>query len=89
MYLNSTEWFQVGKLKKPRVFHSSIYWNEAVYVIGGYNDNNVDNFENTKMEIWNITDSPDRFKTKEIWPELFYWSKPHLFIVPDSFFTDN
>ena len=79
-------WFTFGKLNKPRMYHNSIYWNGAVYVIGGewYGFNH-----NTKMEIWNIIDSPDQFKTKENWPELFKWYFPHLFIVPDSFFPDH
>ena len=44
---------------------------------------------NSKMEIWNIKDSPDQFKTEENWPQLYNWYKPHLFIVPDSFFPDH
>ena len=43
----------------------------------------------TKIEIWNIKDSPDQFKSKENWPELFDWKRPHLFIVPDTFFPDH
>ena len=82
-------WFPFGKLNNPRGNHNSIYWNGAVYVIGGEYDDIVDNSRNTKMEIWNIKDSPDRFKTKENWPELFDWDDPHLFIVPDSFFPDH
>ena len=42
----------------------------------------------TKMKILNITESPDKFETKENWPELFDWNYPHLFIVSDSFFPD-
>ena len=38
--------------------HNSIYWNGAVYVIGGSRDK-------TKIEIWNIKNSPDEFKTKK------------------------
>ena len=68
------------------MYHNSIYWNGAVYVIGGiYNWDD----RNTKIEIWNIKESPDKFKTKENWPELFGWAFPHLFIVPDSFFPDH
>ena len=74
-------WVHFGRLNKPRVDHNSIYWNGAVYVIGGY--------LKTKMEIWNIKDSPDEFKTNENWPELLHWELPHLFIVPDSFFPDH
>ena len=63
------------------MYHNSIYWNGAVYVIGGiYNWDD----KNTKIEIWNVKDSPDKFKTKENWPELFGWTHPHLFIVPGS-----
>ena len=79
-------WFPFGKLNKPRTDHNSIYWNGAVYVIGG---NYYWDDAKTKMEIWNIQDSPDQFKTKENWPELFEWDRPHLFIVPDSFFPDH
>ena len=43
----------------------------------------------TKMEIWNIEDSPNEFQTTENWPELDDWMNPHLFIVPDSFFPDH
>ena len=78
-------WFPFGQLNKRRYNHNSIYWNGAVYVIGG----EYDSGENTKMEIWNIKDSPDQFKTKENWPELLDWRKPHLFIVSDSFFPDH
>ena len=78
-------WFPFGQLNKPRHNHNSIYWNEAVYVIGGddYND------DTTKIEIWNIKNSSEQFKTKENWPELYNWFYPHLFIVPDSFFPDH
>ena len=66
-----------------------------MYVIGGlydlyhYNDRLKLWKIQTKMEIWNIKDSPDQFKTKENWPELFKWNFPHLFIVPDSLFPDH
>ena len=78
-------WFSFGKLNKRRGSHNSIYWNGAVYVIGGEYDAD-DN--KTKIEIWNIKDSQDKFITTENWPELFSWFYPHLFIVPDSFFPD-
>jgi len=90
-------WFAFGKLNKPRYDHSSIYWNGAVYVIGGtYNDDsdvpvmvNQPNLDNTKMEVWNVKDSPDQFNSNEInWPELALWRYPHLFIIPDSYFPD-
>ena len=91
-------WYHFGHLKTARHYHNSIYWNGAVYVIGGNYDCDpqamsteptyVDNCETTKIEIWNIKDSPDQFKTTENWPELFDWESPHLFIVPDSFFPD-
>ena len=100
-------WFSLGQLNKPRFGHNSIYWNGAVYVIGGEYNFDFDNdsessffesffhlydrheFQNTKMEIWNIKDSQGLFKTNENWPELDnMWRKPHLFIVPDSFFPD-
>ena len=80
-------WFSFGKLQKRRWLHNSIYWNGAVYVIGGvYGTAESDH---SKMEIWNIKDSPDQFQTTETWPELFNWIGPHLFIVPDSFFPDK
>ena len=78
-------WSYFGKLNKPKQYHSSIYWNEAVY-IGGKGDI-LDNLR-TKTEIWKIADSPGEFKTTENWPELYGWKNPHLFIVPDSFFPD-
>ena len=79
-------WFPFGRLNKPRYQHNSIYWNGAVYVLGGYHD---EYDYKTKMEIWNIKDSPAQFKTKENWPELVAWEVPHLFIVSDSFFPDH
>ena len=90
-------WVSFGKLKSPRQFHSSIYWNQSVYVIGGTSSPTLmtgpfewqnRSWAKTKIEIWNINDSPDQFVTKENWPELFGWRKPHLFIVPDAFFPD-
>ena len=82
-------WFPFGQLNKPRNAHTSIYWNGAVYVIGGRND--LIDYEKykTKIEIWNMKDSPEHFKTIENWPELNNWLDPHLFIVPDSFFPDR
>ena len=88
------EWHQFGELKKPRSMHSSIYWNGMVYVIGGnprymlpYNrDFRVNG---TKTEIWNIKDSPGEFKTTDNFPELLDWIRPHLFVIPDSFFPDH
>ena len=76
-----------GKFKKSRNYHSSIYWNGAVYVIGGMTSYLREDGQ-AKMEIWKIADSPDEFKTSENWPELDNWTNPHLFIVPDSFFPD-
>ena len=93
-------WSPFGFLNKPRFDHSSIYWNGAVYVIGGfpaeewtemdYNllHDKLNTTYRTKMEIWNIKDSPDQLKSTENWPELFDWRHPHLFIVQDSFFPD-
>ena len=88
-------WFSFGKLKGRRQFHNSIYWNGSVYVIGGTSSPTVMTgpfgewpWAKTKIEIWDMNDSPDRFVTKENWPELFSRRKPHLFIVPDSFFPD-
>ena len=92
-------WHPFGQLKKPRSFHNSIYWNGGVYIIGGIyppDENNLKHENeqgmrnwNTKMEIWTIKDSPDQFKTSENWPMLRRWLRPHLFIVPDSFFPDK
>ena len=86
-------WFPFGKLKKPRYDHNSIYWNDAVYVIGGKSHKTrrpkTKGKFKTKIEIWNMEDSPDRFKTRKNWPELYNWVNPHLFIAPDSFFPDH
>ena len=82
-------WFPFGQLNKPRNSHNSIYWNEAVYVIGGRNDLIDDEKYKTMIEIWNMKDSPEHFKTIENWPELNDWLDPHLFIVSDSFFPDR
>ena len=80
-------WFPFGQLNKARAIHNSIYWNGAVYVIGGAN---VQNFKSkTKMEIWKIKESSDQFKTEENWSELFRWRSSNLFIVPDAFFPDH
>ena len=98
VYKFNGTWSLFGKLNTPRTFHSSIYWNGAVYVIGGISDLlytishgyfSEDHPLQTKMEIWKIADSPDEFKTSENWPELDVWVYPHLFIVPDSFFPGN
>ena len=84
-------WFSFGKLNEPRWDHSSIYWNGAVYVIGGQQPREQDwnysgsNQTGTKMEIWKINDSPYEFQTTVNWPELFNWRTPFLFIIPDSF----
>ena len=37
-------WTTFGKLNKPRHSHNSIYWNGAVYIIGGEYHNNVKSF---------------------------------------------
>ena len=79
-------WFSFGQLNRPRAWHNCIYWNGAVYVIGGIH--RYSSSERTKMEIWKIKDSPDQFETLENWPELNDWNWPHLFIVKDSFFPD-
>ena len=78
-------WSPFGELNKPRWDHSSIYWNGAVYVIGGRHDWDD---SGAKMEIWKIKDSPNEFQTTVNWPELFNWRTPYLFIVSDSFFPD-
>ena len=78
-------WFPFGQLKKPRHSHNSIYWDGAVYVIGGRND--LSDYI-TKIEKWNMNDSPEQFQTIENWPVLNNWLNPHLFIVPDSFLSD-
>ena len=80
-------WCSFGQLNKPRWDHSSIYWNGAVYVIGGLHS--WDEWKPTKMEIWKIKDSPYEFQTTVNWPELFNWRTPYLFIVSDSFFPDH
>ena len=79
-------WTIFGKLNQSRIHHNTIYWNGAVYVIGGLHEFYFS--ERVKMEIWKIADSPDEFKTFENWPELYKWCYPHSFIVPDSFFPD-
>ena len=78
-------WFDFGELKKPRGSHSSIYWNGAVYIIGGFGGFDDDK---RKIEIWKIEESPDQFRSSENWPELYTWLDPHLFVVPDSFFPN-
>ena len=79
-------WFDFGKLKKPRGSHSSIYWNGAVYIIGGFGGFDDDK---RKTEIWKIQGSPDQFNSSENWPELYTWLNPYSFVVPDSIFPDN
>ena len=83
---NGMIWSEFGKLSRRRQEHTSIFWNGAVYIIGGTHGDPYDT--KTRMEIWTIRDSPDRFSTSQNWPELKYWTRPHLFIVPDSFFPD-
>ena len=127
VYKFNGTWHHFGQLRRPRAYHSSIYWDGAVYFIGGryhfddlqykmnteyyffkneysnyseeyYSESVVNNSvsevddgekSRDRMEIWKIQDHPDRFETTENWPELFNWEKPHLFIVPDSFFPDH
>ena len=74
-----------GELRKPRYNYNSIYWNGAIYVIGG---NHHWSDRKTKIEIWNLKNSPDQFITVENWPQLFDWERPTLFVIPDSFFPD-
>ena len=84
-------WSLFGQLKKPRCNHNSIYWNGAVYVIGGTVTNETYEFlkdEKNKIEIWNVKSSPDKFKTIANWPELYDWKRSILFVIPDSFFPD-
>ena len=81
-------WFVFEQLNNPRELFQSIYWNGAVNVIGGWYCLE-DSYENTKMEIWNIKESSDQFKTEENWSELFRWRSSNLFIVPDAFFPDH
>ena len=93
VYKFNGTWHPFGQLRRPRASHSSIYWNGAVYFIGGYyvfqDWRTVDENSRVRMEIWKIPDLPDRFETTENWPELFNWDSPHLFIVQDSFFPDH
>ena len=84
-------WSPFGKLKHRRYWHTSIYWNGAVYLIGGKSKGSISlgdqrshtmatrsdyNDEYMKMEIWNIADSPDQFKTTKTWPNLNNWLCP-------------
>ena len=80
-------WLLFGELQKTRSNHNSIYYNGAVYVIGGLYD--LHDHNGTKTEIWNIQDSPNKFKIIENWPEVRGWFNLYLFIVPDSFFPDH
>ena len=96
VYLFSdNSWYFWGMMRSPRFDHKSIYWNGAVYFIGGYSgkfdDSSPSKDVGLPMEIWNIIDSPitDWFQTTVNWPWLFTWTDPHLFIVPDSFFPDR
>ena len=82
------KWSFFGKLNRSRSDHNAIYWNGAVYVIGGRIVNHSTWLQETKMEIWKIADSPSEFKTTENCPELYDWIDPHLFIVSDSIFPD-
>ena len=79
-------WFNFGTLNKRRSDHNSIYWNGAVYVIGGKHKANK---KRTKIEIWDIGNSPGVFNSSENWPELLDWANPHLFIVSDSLCPDQ
>ena len=35
VYKFNGTWYHFGHLKRPRAYHSSIYWNGAIYVVGG------------------------------------------------------
>ena len=86
VFKSNGTWFNFGTLNKPRSDHNSIYWNGAVYVIGGRHKANK---KRTKIEIWDIANSPGVFNSSENWPDLLDWANPHLFIVSDSFFPDQ
>ena len=82
-------WHHFGHLSKPRGRHNSIYWNGAVYFIGGIRFYTNSEENKLKMEIWKRKSTSNSFKTSENWPELFAWRNPFTFIVPDSFFPDH
>ena len=79
-------WSAFGQLNKPRWNHNSIYWNGAVYVIGGEHNRTI---AETKTEIWKINNSLDQFKSVEKMPTLTSWNAPNLFVVSDSFFPNK
>ena len=74
------KWSFFGNLKKTRYYHSSVFLNGRVFIIGG-----VENWDNKwmKTETWDTSKS--RFETESTWPELNYWTTDSnlVFIIPD------
>ena len=75
------KWSFFGNLQKTRAYHSSVFLNGRVLIIGGAK--NVFNNGWMKTETWDTSKS--RFKTKLTWPELndWYTYSNHVFIIPD------
>ena len=74
------QWSYFGNLQKTRAWHSSVFLNGRVLIIGGYE--NGDNGW-MKTETWDTSKS--RFETESTWPELNDWwtFSSHVFIIPD------
>ena len=69
-----------GNLKTTRAYHSSVFLNGRVFIIGG-NENDDNNW--MKTETWDTSKS--RFETESTWPELKDWDTDSnlVFIIPD------
>ena len=70
VYKFNGTWSDFGKLNKPRSGHNSIYWNGAVYIIGGgYGSNGIDNSVSYQNLTYSFEDEyAESLKTKiEIW----------------------
>ena len=68
------------KSSKTRAYHSSVFLNGRVLIIGGKeNDDN----DPIKTETWDTSKS--RFETESSWPELNDWFTDSnlAFIIPD------
>ena len=72
--------FFFGNLQKPRAYHSSVFLNGRVFIIGG-----LENEDNQWMKTETCDTSKSRFETESTWPELNDWLSfsNHVFIIPD------
>ena len=93
VYKFNGKWSFFGRLQKKRAFHSSVFLNGKVLIIGGQSWGqsgdqswgiiSEDHRKWLKTEIWDSSKS--HFETESTWPELNYWTSYSnlVFIIPD------